>query len=288
LATGIYGVLAGDWRQLLVVLAVLLFLTPLFLGVWAGLFADPVVAILVFVSVIPAFVLAIVIRHADSFRTIPARPLAVTFSLGLVFAIFARLVETAIQPVFQLVPIVGTLLFYYLVVAPAEETSKWFAVWTYGYRTDYLETAIDGAVFGAFAGLGFATVENLIYVVNELHVAQNLYHTSITVFVATSVETVARSFAGPGHVVYAGFSGYYLGLAKLDPDDRGPIIVKGLLIAWLIHATYDSLVAVVPKNLLVSVPFMVLYIGFFFALLYRKLRRCRSEYRNHRPEGTEA
>jgi hypothetical protein len=72
LATGIYGVLAGDWRQLLVVLAVLLFLTPLFLGVWAGLFADPVVAILVFVSVIPAFVLAMVIRHADSFRTIPA------------------------------------------------------------------------------------------------------------------------------------------------------------------------------------------------------------------------
>ncbi|GAA5043311.1 PrsW family glutamic-type intramembrane protease [Haladaptatus pallidirubidus] len=141
------------------VLAVLLFLTPLFLGVWAGLLSQPVVGIFVLASVVPAFLLAMFIRHTDSFQTVPKTPLAIMFSLGLVLTIFARLVETALQPAFQLVPLVGTVLFYYLIVAAAEETSKWLAVRIYSFRTTYLNTAIDGAVFGAFAGLGFATVK---------------------------------------------------------------------------------------------------------------------------------
>ncbi|GAA0198015.1 PrsW family intramembrane metalloprotease [Haladaptatus pallidirubidus] len=123
---------------------------------------------------------------------------------------------------------------------------------------------------------------------NSFHVAQNQYSALLTVFAVTGVEAVARSFAGLGHVVYAGFSGYYLGLAKLDPENRGPIIVKGLLIASLIHGTYDTAVSVIPKNILITLPFIVIYIGFFFVVLYRKLARCRMQYREPQLSSTEA
>jgi RsiW-degrading membrane proteinase PrsW (M82 family) len=97
--------------------------------------------------------------------------------------------------------------------------------------------------------------------------------------------TAVRSFAGPGHVIYSAFAGYYLGLAKFNPENRGPIVVKGLLIAVFIHASYNVLVShlevilnVVP--VLGSLPpaiaffgFVIVYDGFFLLVLSAKLSR---------------
>ena len=93
--------------------------------------------------------------------------------------------------------------------------------------------------------------------------------------------------AGPGHVIYSAFAGYYLGLAKFNPRDAGPIVVKGLIIAALIHAVYNSLSSVVPGVVtyvfnvpwfLAFVGFVVVYDGLFGYLLYRKLKRYAAAY----------
>ncbi|HZD42842.1 MAG TPA: PrsW family glutamic-type intramembrane protease, partial [Methanomicrobiales archaeon] len=61
-------------------------------------------------------------------------------------------------------------------------------------------------------------------------------------------------------------------------EKAGPIIVKGLLIAAFIHATYDTLVTYLPFSALTFVVFVILYDGFFGYLLYRKLARYRAKY----------
>ncbi|PHQ38375.1 PrsW family intramembrane metalloprotease, partial [Halorubrum persicum] len=99
--------------------------------------------------------------------------------------------------------------------------------------------------------------------------------------------TALRALAGPGHVIYSAFAGYYLGLAKFNPENRGPIIVKGLVIAAVIHALYNSLVG--PVTTVVSVVtglprvaalfvFVILFQGAFGYVLVRKLRRYRDAY----------
>jgi hypothetical protein len=91
-----------------------------------------------------------------------------------------------------------------------------------------------------------------------------------------------RPPSAPGsHVIYSAWAGYYLGLAKYNPENRGPIVVKGLLAASLIHGTYNVLVTYLPRGVfggLGFVAFVVVFDGVFFYLLYRKLARYRDAY----------
>ncbi|MGA9399353.1 PrsW family intramembrane metalloprotease [Haladaptatus sp.] len=274
-SVAIYRGLTSNWQRVFVVLAVLLFVAQL-AATGFILFVQPALGVLTFLSVIPAFVLAALIWYGDDVQREPLAPLAVTFLMGVLFAGFASLLNTALQPVFQLIPVVGTILFFYLEVGPVEETSKWLASRLYAYRTEYLSAAIDGAVFGAFAGLGFATIENFTYITNALFTAGKLPMSRlVSVVVGTAAQ---RSFVGPGHVIYASFAGYYLGLAKGNPENRGPIIVKGLLIAALIHATYDTLVTYLPLTGVTFIAFVIVYDGIFLAILYRKISRYRHKF----------
>jgi RsiW-degrading membrane proteinase PrsW (M82 family) len=172
---------------------------------------------------------------------------------------------------------------------------KWLAVRLLPYRHESFDAVIDGAVYGAAAGLGFATIENALYI--SRGISMDPTGAFVLAQTGTGIEgiigagagiTALRALAGPGHVLYSAFAGYYLGLAKFNPDRAGPIVVKGLLIASFIHASYNTLVGIVP-NLVTFVPgapqglvflgFVVAYDGVFGYVLYRKLRRYRESYR---------
>jgi RsiW-degrading membrane proteinase PrsW (M82 family) len=179
--------------------------------------------------------------------------------------------------------VVALALFFYLVVGPVEETIKLLAVRVYAYRTDDFDAVVDGAVYGAVAGLGFATVENALYITDafqQVGQATDLFGNGIV---------AARALAGPGHVIYSAIAGYYLGLAKFNRDHAGPIVVKGLLIAAFFHGTYNLLVGIVPGAIAASIEglsremalvgFIVVYDGSIGLFLYRKIRRYRRVYR---------
>jgi hypothetical protein len=85
--------------------------------------------------------------------------------------------------------------------------------------------------------LGFATIENAIYIAGQV------YDPMIT-YVLTAGGGIAplRALAGPGHIIYSAIAGYYLGLAKFNPEDAGPIVVKGLVVAYVLHAPYKTAV----------------------------------------------
>jgi RsiW-degrading membrane proteinase PrsW (M82 family) len=110
-----------------------------------------------------------------------------------------------------------------------------------------------------------------------------------------AVQTAtSRAFVGPGHVLYSAIAGYYLGLAKFNPEHRGPIVVKGIFIAAVVHAVYNTSVTylpqLVPWNLLTFVGFVVLFDGVVGYFVYRKLSRYKRLYHQtpasgHHSEG---
>jgi RsiW-degrading membrane proteinase PrsW (M82 family) len=248
---------------------------------------DPVVTAFTVLSILPALALVAYVWWTDVTTTEPISLLAATFALGVLFAGFAAIIN-GVGSFLQVVPVVGSVWFFYLVVGPVEETVKWLAVRIYAYRSPRFDAVIDGAVYGAVAGLGFATIENALYITDAVNnpLVGN-------VLGAGGGITPARALAGPGHVIYSAFAGYYLGLAKFNRDRAGPIVVKGLLIAVLIHATYNTLTFVpAAVALVLGVPnfvtllgFVVLYDGFFGYFLYRKLARYRRQYRATRHNG---
>ena len=269
---------------LLVGAAILLFLLQ---GAVAAviIIEEPFIGLLAVSSMLPAVLVAGYLWYGDPSRREPFVTLAATFLLSLLFAGFAGVVNSTVQPAFGALGAVGIVVFYFAVVGPVEEFVKWLAVRVYAYRNSTFQTVVDGVVYGAAAGVGFAAIENLIYIVTIYLEAADTAGIAPTE-AATNVAT-QRFFVGPGHVVYSAWAGFYLGLAKFNPENRAPIVVKGLLIAVFIHALYNTSITVLPSVLpgVAILGFIVLYDGFWFVLLYRKVRTYRELYRARYPGG---
>jgi RsiW-degrading membrane proteinase PrsW (M82 family) len=259
-----------------------------------GLVFDPAIAILLGLSAVPALGLAAYVYGSDVTTAEPLSLLVATFLLSILTATFAAILNSVLQPYFQPFGFLGIVVFFFVVVGPIEETVKLLAVRLYAYTDDRFDAVIDGAVYGAIAGLGFVVIENFVYI------AQNVDMAELTLGVATlgAGDGIAalRALAGPGHVVYSAFAGYYLGLAKFNPENRGPIVVKGLVLAAAIHALYNTLVGPVTgvASALLGLPqivalfgFVVVFQGTFGYVLLRKIWRYRDAYLDTRDEVGE-
>ncbi|MFB6233731.1 MAG: PrsW family intramembrane metalloprotease [Haloarculaceae archaeon] len=264
------------------------------LGILAGIgglaaLSNPAIGLLTVLSAIPAAALTVYVYYSDVTTREPLSLLVTTFLLSILLATFAALVNSTAQRFFEPLGVLGMPLFFFLIVGPGEETVKLLAVRLYAYTDDRFDAVVDGAVYGAIAGLGFATIENSIYILQRLSEAGALAELSfgLTAITTGGDITALRALAGPGHVIYSATAGYYLGLAKFNPDNRGPIVVKGLLIATFIHATYNTTVG--PGSYLVSsltglpdlggfLVYVLLYDGVFGFFILRKLWRYRHAY----------
>jgi RsiW-degrading membrane proteinase PrsW (M82 family) len=291
----LYGALATTARAVVVLVSALIILAQFAAAVGLVFVDRPVVAVYVLLSVVPALALAVFIWKADVTKREPLELLVVTFAFGFLFAGFAAVLNSSTSGFFfglagegspAWLAVAAPALYFLLVVGPVEETVKWLAIRLYAYRSPRFDAVVDGAVYGAMAGLGFATVENALYIGREVLTTSQA--TSGVVLQSVAIETAAvRTLAGPGHVIYSAFAGYYLGLAKFNQENRGPIVVKGLLIAAVVHATYNTMVtnlADITGTLNVSaglgfIAFVVLYDGALFLVLYRKLSAYQDAYR---------
>jgi len=289
-ASGIYRVMVASARLFVVGIALLILI-----GI-GGLSAltDPQIGALTLLSALPALALALYVRRTDVTSGEPLSILVATFLLGVLTANFAAVLNSVTKGTFAGLGFVGNLLFFFLIVGPIEETVKLLAVRLYAYGTDHFEAVVDGAVYGAVAGLGFATIENALYITQSLDAPTA---TGLGLIGAGGGITAVRALAGPGHVIYSAFAGYYLGLAKFNRDNRGPIIIKGLLIAAFIHATYNTTVGIGSAviGLATGLPqlpsyfvYVLVYDGFFGLLLFRKIRRYSHTYKEvHEEEEIE-
>ena len=292
-SVAVYWLAVRTGRLLLVLLALLIFLAVGGLGI----LSDPSIAVLTALSALPALALAGYVWYSDVTTNEPLSLLAATFILGVLTAGFAAVVNGVLQPVFATLGGIGMVLFFYLIVGPVEESVKLLAVRLYAYNDARFAAVIDGAVYGAVAGLGFATIENAIYISRAVGEVGGLSLGLDLIGIGGDI-TATRALAGPGHVIYSSFAGYYLGLAKFNPENRGPIIIKGLIIAAVIHATYNTTVGI-GSGLIQGVTglpqlssffiYALLYVGGFGYLLYRKIRQYKDAYQTAHPnENTES
>ncbi len=255
-----------------------------------GSVAEPTVFALVALSIVPAVGLFAFIYFADVGTREPLSVLSVTFLLGVSFAGFAAVLNALGLTLLEGLPIVSWIAFFYLVSGPAEEGVKLLAVRLFAYRDRRFDAVIDGAIYGGVAGLGFATIENALYITDAVAAFSDS-----TVGLALGGETAAlRALTGPGHVIYSAIAGYYLGLAKFNRRYAGPLVLKGLTLAAVIHATYNVGVQAIPGTIAAAtgvslfgavVAFIVVYDGLAAYYLYRKLARYRRAHTRTRNVG---
>lgn len=164
-----------------------------------------------------------------------------------------------------------------LIILPiVNELAKFCGVWFGVYKHSEFDEPMDGIVFAAAAGLGFASVEVVGAMVNAyLQVSQVGLPSDQAG--GAALGAVLEMFAlkglltGPGQALWSSLWGYSLGLAKVSPArQRGGVIRNGLLAAILSHAAFNGL-AMEPDWWLNRVG-LVLIIGVLLFVVLRCVR----------------
>ena len=171
-----------------------------------------------------------------SYRPKPRLLLALTFFFGMLSTIpaalleFAFLNESDVEPGADLATAATAMLF---VVGPVEELSKFMAVRLGPFRSLYFDEPRDGLVYAAAASLGFASLENLVYI---------LSFGPAVMILRAPISTLA-------HVIFGSFWGYALGIQTQEGrTGRRFWLVAGLAVAATAHGAFNILVLTLPAG----------------------------------------
>lgn len=228
--------------------------------------------VLTLLAVIPSVFLLIKVYQADKVEKEPAPLLFKLFIKGLESAFFAAVVEAllinfGLNTLVQLGLIEGEGSFLYhaieafLIVAVAEEGFKYYFLKQTTWTHPAFDYRFDAVVYAVFVSLGFATIENILYVWGS----QIESGTGLQLSVYRGVLSV------PAHCVFAVAMGIHYGAAKyaqgheqFDLEEAG--LRKAFLVPVLMHGFFDF-------ALMMNQP---LYTGLFFVFViladYRALK----------------
>ena len=118
------------------------------------------------VSVAPALAFLVLILALDRREPEPLALVLKVIGLGAVSAIPAAIVEMVLEglPLFSLTGIAGAAAVAFIQVAPVEEACKLAVVLLYAWRKPAFNEENDGIVYAGASAIGFALLENVIYV----------------------------------------------------------------------------------------------------------------------------
>ena len=219
-------------------------------------------------SITPAIIFMFVIYQRDIIRE-PFIMLLKAFSGGVLSVILTLLVGIFLfNPIgenLKQYAVLGSFYDAYLSAGLVEECCKFLFLYWFIWKSKHFDQNYDGIVYAVFVSLGFALIENILYV-----------------FQGGMTVAIARAFtAVPAHGFFAVIMGYYFSLSKFhaDDDQRKGFLIKALLFPILVHGTYNFCLMYVSHenanpllSLLLMLLFTIVVIGFWIVGI-RKIKK---------------
>jgi len=165
-------------------------------------------------------------RRKDDLEPEPRTMLLRVFAFGTVAAGLVMLLRPWYEPLVPAAPRAARLVVdAFVVTGLFEELAKTGAFLAGAYFHRELDEPLDGIIYGIAAALGFASIENVVYLIQ----------------LGDARVVVLRAFTATlGHVAFTGSIGFFFGLAKFARPGRRPgLIATGLAVGALFHGAYD-------------------------------------------------
>ncbi|MEK6780946.1 MAG: PrsW family glutamic-type intramembrane protease [Bacteroidota bacterium] len=172
----------------------------------------------------PGVAIALYIYLKDKHEREPIGLLIKAFVYGMLSTLLTLIISI---PISSFVPLdeksIGEQAIHaFILVALIEEFSKFIFVRGVLYRNKNFNEPFDGIVYSVMVGMGFATLENILYVSDG----------------GVSTAILRMFTAVPAHASFAVLMGYFLGKAKFE-HKRGYYSIYALGVATLFHGAYD-------------------------------------------------
>lgn len=179
---------------------------------------------LLIIALAPAIALIVYVYYRDKHDREPLGLVLRVFIFGMLSTIPAALLEQYFN-VEDKNNLIVTAYSTFLIIAGAEEGSKYLFLRWSAYRKIAFNEPFDGIVYSVIISMGFAALENILYVFSSSNPLQTALLRMLT--------------AVPAHFTFAVIMGYYVGLAKYNPVKRIQYTMMGIGGAMFFHGLYD-------------------------------------------------
>lgn len=226
---------------------------------------------LIIIALAPVFIIAIYIYIRDKYEREPIQLLLISLVVGCIITIPVVFIEgflAARGKAFE--GLASAAWDAFVVAAFTEELFKLLALYLLIWKNRHFNEKFDGIVYATFISLGFAGIENILYVSDG----------------GMSVGITRAFTAIPAHALFGVTMGYQFGLARFYPEERVKRLFLALLIPLLLHGIYNFILMSGHQYLLLAfIPFLI----FLWLFGFRRIRQLsdRSIYRKLKPKNSE-
>lgn len=221
---------------------------------------------IVLTALLPVIILLVYIYFRDRRSPEPVSQLLKGFAFGLVSVPLSLCISIPFGMlglyVDSPVTVADCVRTSFFGAAIPEELAKLFMLWLLLRRNRYFDEKMDGIVYAVCVSMGFAALENLIY----------LFSNSGDYM---SVGIMRGLFSIPGHFAFGIAMGYYYSMVKFYPKAPKQNFVMVFLVPILMHGVYDSLLFIIEvapvMNGILFVVFILLC-GWMWRFANRRIR----------------
>ena len=215
-------------------------------------------------AIAPGSAIAVYVYFRDRYEKEPLSMLMKTFVAGFFAVTPAALIETML---IGMLPEGSTQIRHValnnvIFVGLTEELIKFFCVYWIVYHTPDFNEPFDGIVYSAMAAMGFATAENLLYVIDG----------------GVQVALMRMFTAVPAHATFGIMMGYFVGLSKFR-NHHVPFLILGIAVATVFHGLYDLCLSINDIELIALGALVSLALGIRFSFKAMRILSENSPFR---------
>jgi RsiW-degrading membrane proteinase PrsW (M82 family) len=203
---------------------------------------------LLLLALAPVLVIAIYIYFRDKYEKEPVGQLLKTLGAGMLITFPISYIERSMVAIMPSLTQQGQAFYNaFMVAGLTEEFFKFIALYLLIWSNKNFNEKFDGIVYAVFISLGYAAIENVMYVSH--HGAPAGY---IRAFISV-----------PAHAIFGITMGYYFGLARFYPGKRFKLMAEAFFYPFLLHGIFDFILMLGNYLLLlVFIPYVIfLYIN---------------------------
>ena len=232
--------------------------------------------IILFAALLPVGILAFYIWRKDRRAPEPVTELLKAFGLGVLstllsFCLSVPFGAMGLYPA-EMATVSDAVMTAFFAAAVPEEVVKFFVLWLLLRRSRYFDERMDGIVYAVFVSLGFAALENFMYLFGEEESVLSM--------------GISRAlFAVPGHCCFGILMGYFYSMAKFCPKGRNTSRAFILIAPILAHGLYDTLLFAMSAAPALSIFLLGLFLVFCWRLWKQGHKRIEEHLTADRQKG---
>jgi len=169
--------------------------------------------------------------------------------------------------------LLGNLIYWFLIIATTEELFKYLVVKIKAVGTPDFDEPVDAIIYMVIAALGFAAVENTLYLfspIGDLSFNQLLDRTLVITF----IRSIGATFL---HTLCSAVIGYSLALSFCQIKTRKISVAMGIFVAALLHGLYNFSIMTLEGSIRFYIPLaIILTLALIVFSGIEKLKRMKS------------